>query len=377
MASIANDGFKTSDGITVNFQPWWKLGFRFSSLHLYEELGGKVANGTMELMFDGSSNSLNALTDQKTGTLTISDEDGSTLVIPVFVIDLSHDNNYATISFVCLPSVDFINLDITTIWEKPIKEVIEALYPGKIDIRKDCESDIQNDPIYYQNKETNQEICSRLCYSYKKDCIFAYGLEGLLLKDTMGNKSSWGKVEPHIHIRVDSGKVTQRESFTHHRVKPEIYKMPINLWEDSKNEVAIKDYTEYESLNLRIQAKYRDRLYMHKDFWQLDYNLKYNKSYLDSRYYQEVSVINKAIPKYRIGDVLLYDPLQYMAEEINIPWRKYLVRSNEIFLSIDSSDLVDEYGGKFGWTSKLLALEENGTIAIGSDSDPSEGVVVE
>ncbi|MBR2248329.1 MAG: hypothetical protein IJ880_15120 [Bacilli bacterium] len=378
MASISSDGFLTSGGITVNFQPWWKMGFRFTSLHLYEELGGLMANGRMELLFDGAKeDALTALTDQKTGTLTLKDEDGQILEIPIFVLNLDHDNNYATIDFVCLNSIDFMNLDITMVYDKPIKDVIKLLYPGKVDIREGCEPDIQNDPLYYQNKETNRELCTRLCYSYKKDCIFGYGLEGLLLKDTIGNKSSWNKVEPHLHIRVDTGDTMQREPFSHKRVKPDLYKLPIDLWKDTESKVAIKDYTDYESVNLKIMSKYRNRIYMHKDYYQLDYNLTYNKSYLDSKLYQEVSIISKTIPEFRLGDVLLYDPLQYMSSEIDLPWRQYLVRSNEIFLSVDNSDLVDEYGGKFGWTSKLLALEENGTIAIGSDSDPSEGIVVE
>ena len=74
MAAIQTDGFYTSHGITVNFQPWWKMGFRLTYLHLYEELGGEVASGDMELHMDGSEAALNAVRDQKDGTLTITDD---------------------------------------------------------------------------------------------------------------------------------------------------------------------------------------------------------------------------------------------------------------------------------------------------------------
>ena len=85
MASIQTDGFTTSYGITINFQPWWTMGFRLTCLHLYEELGGAVAHGDMELLMDGSKAALNAIRDQKDGTLTISDEWGQSLTIPVSI----------------------------------------------------------------------------------------------------------------------------------------------------------------------------------------------------------------------------------------------------------------------------------------------------
>ena len=128
MASIQSDGFKTSYGITINFQPWWTMGFRFTKLHLYEELGGKVAYGDMELIMDGSDKAINAIRDQKDGTITISDESGQTLVIPIAIYDINgNNNNYVSMEFLCLPKLDFAYVDKTQVWDKPIKKVIEAL----------------------------------------------------------------------------------------------------------------------------------------------------------------------------------------------------------------------------------------------------------
>lgn len=372
MASIQSDGFKTSYGITINFQPWWTMGFRFTKLHLYEELGGKIAYGEMDLIMDGSDNAINAIRDQKDGTITISDESGQTLVIPIAIYDINgNDNNYVSMEFLCLPKLDFAYIDKTQVWDKPIKKVIETLYPGKIDIRDGCEPDIQKDPLYHQNKETDQDICTRLCYSYKKDCIFSYGMEGLLIKDTMGNKSSWGKAEPHLDFRVNTMMVTQRNNFAEPATRHFIYKHPINIWTDTEGEISIKDYTDYEPVNFKNLAKYRSRFMMHKDFEQHEYNLTYNRDYQASKYVQSISVINRDIPMYRIGDVLIYHNEQKFAEGMSWSQKNYLVKSNEIFMAIDSSEDIDEYGEKFGWTSELVCLDENaGGTVIGSTSDP-------
>lgn len=380
MASIQTDGFLTNQGITVNFQPWFASGFRFTRLYLYEEIGGKVAHGEIDLEMDGSEEAINMVTKEKTGTLTLQDENGPNLTIPLFITDAIQEHNYVRMSFLCINAIDFVEVDVTTIWDKPIKKVIEALYPGKIDIRDGCEPDIQNDPLYYQNKETNKEICERLCYSYKKDCIFAFGLEGLLIKDTLGMKNSWGKDEGpdsnKLDIRVNTNETTQRDAFANPNFKRTLYQLPINLWEDTESKAAIKDYTEYEPVNFNIMAKYRERYYMHKDYYQLWYNYTYNWVYQHSKYYQEISVIHRNMPKYKIGDVLLYRNEQFTSEETKWKWKYYLVRSNEIFLSTDHSDMFDEYGQRYGWTSKLVALEENGSFAVGSDTDPAEGLTV-
>ena len=90
-----------------------------------------------------------------------------------------------------------------------------------------------------------------------------------------------------------------------------------------------------------------------------------------SQYVHSISIINRDIPKYRIGDVLIYNNVQKKATELSWDQKNYLVKSNEIFLAVDSTDYVDEYGEKFGWTSELVCLDENaGDSILGSTSDP-------
>ena len=374
--AIQTDGFKNSQGITLNFQPWFANGFRFTHFEIEESLGGQIAGGSIEMIHAGSSSALNLLENEKTGKFTLSDENGNRLEFPVIINKVDHFNNMVTLSFVCLPTMDFVNVRDTQIYETPIQETIEALYPGKVDIRPQCFSDLQIDPIYYQNEETQHDLCTRLCYSYKKDCVFSFGIEGLTLKDTCCNMSSWLKKEPHLNISIDTMLVNQRNSNQRPWEHPLIYKKPINVWEDSEVEVAIKDYTDYESLNLRVLAKMDKRFYMSTDYYQLHENLTYNRDYMTSEFFHNIIITNRDIPKYRIGDVLIVDKIQMREAGQDWPWKYYLVLKNEIFLAIDNSGYYDEDAQSFGWTSKLVALDEEGHIVLGKEQDPLEGVTV-
>lgn len=375
MASIQTDGITLSNGIHVNFQPWFASGYRFTSLHIYEELGGYLADGQIDLQIDGTGPSLDLLQNQKTGNLSISQVTGGfSYEIPVSVTNVIHHKNFVTLEFKCISLLDFAQKNQTVIWEKPIKDTIKALYPGKVDIRDGCEPDLNPDPsFYWQDHETNHSLCTKLCFAYKKDSIFSFSWEGLLIKDTMGNKSSWGKPDGHIEFRGDTSEATQDNDYARPH-QPYIYRLPINVWEDTKPEVAIKDYTKYESPNLRVIKKYDKYYYMHKDYYQMDYNMSYNSDYLRSTYFQELRIMNDSLPNYKIGDVLWYQREPIIQEQLSWPWKYYLVRSNELFIATDSSEVFDEHGAKFGFVSRILALEEDGSIAFGKDTDPMEEV---
>ena len=115
---------------------------------------------------------------------------------------------------------------------------------------------------------------------------------------------------------------------------------------------------------------------MHKDYYQMDYNMSYNSDYLRSTYFQELRIMNDSLPNYKIGDVLWYQREPIIQEQLSWPWKYYLVRSNELFIATDSSEVFDEHGAKFGFVSRILALEEDGSIAFGKDTDPMEEVSV-
>lgn len=377
------DSFKTSYGIKVTFTPWFSSGWRFTKLTLKEELGGEIASGTIDLITDRSNGALDVLKNEKKGQLKLEDDWGESLTIPVLIIDKHHTNNYLTLKFLCgITSSEFFDINKTQIHEKPIKEVIKSLYPGKVDIRPDCETDLQKDPPppYYQDQETNWNYCTKLCMAYKKDCIFTYGWEGLMVKDTFGNKNSHGQhdsvAKDQMRITVDSAHVSQRDDMRRPLLKPSLYDFPVNLWEDTEQKVAIKDYTDWEPINFRCMAKMDERYIMHKDYYQLDYNFSYNREYQESTFYNQITITNRDIPKYRIGDAVYVKNAPMIAEKSYDlwDWKWYLVKENEIFLAIDDAGYLDEDGQLFGWTSKLVAYEEDGSWKYGTENDTLEGV---
>jgi hypothetical protein len=61
------------------------------------------------------------------------------------------------------------------------------------------------------------------------------------------------------------------------------------------------------------------------------------------------------MPHYKLGDVVIYDRAN---QEKNIPWKNYLVTSNELFYSIDGNRKMDSDGFRFSWRTNLYGLEE-------------------
>lgn len=363
--------YVNQNGVGVDFDPWFKKGLRFTSLHMYEELGGTIAFGSMELLHDGSEQALELVDKERTGTITIDKKDGGWVYeIPIFITKLSSFRNVVSIEFICSPIKDFWSVPMQEVWEQDITSTVEALYPGKQDIR--CETDIQaSDLVFYQNKESNYDLLVNLCYAFKKDSVFAFGWEGLMIKETMGEKDSTGETEPNLKLM--SGGEFQQVSSDEYKYNPSLYHMPLNVWEDTEQKVALEDYTEKEPVNLRIIKKYNSTYAVRTPYYQLEENASYNRAYMNSDLTRTITIIDSmSMPGYKIGDVLEYSQASREKDSIGWPYKYYLVKSNELFMAIDGSDLRDENGNTYSWTSKLIALEENGTIALGNDEDPTD-----
>lgn len=368
----------TSHNISVDFNPWFGTGpdtgghFRFTKIHIYEELGGKIAFGSMDMETDVHPDALEMIQTERTGTITIADEgDGLIYKIPVFITQISFRGNLVSIQFLCIQDKNFLTKKTTEVLKKDIGSTIQALYPGNIDLR--CDSDIQGSPWFYQNKETAYDLLVKLCYSYKKDSIFSLGFEGLMLKETFGQSNSRGNAEPDdiMKIRSDS-QFTQASGFKN-TYYHNLYKLPLNVWEDKKGEASGKDYTDLEMIVPRVLYKNGNSGIIHKDYYQLLENLTYNMAYQQSEYFSEIIIKDyNTIPGYKIGDVLEYYKQSMTHDNLVWPYKYYLVKSNELFLAIDGSEFVNPEGAKFCWTSRLVGMQEDGKIALGTDNDPRD-----
>lgn len=65
------------------------------------------------------------------------------------------------------------------------------------------------------------------------------------------------------------------------------------------------------------------------------------------------------MPKYKLGDILKYKRGEQKTE---LPFKLFLVRSNELFMAIEDSSSVGPDGESFSWTSLLSGVEEKEEI---------------
>lgn len=347
----------------IDFDPWFKKGYRMSCLHLYEEIG-ELATGWMDLELCGNADSLSILNTQYTGKLTIEVDGGNVYNIDVFITDRKYFKNNLSINFVCIKDPTFIR-DHLIEAHTDITGTIQKLYPGNQDIR--CETDIQDTEMkFYQSHQTNKEFLSDLCLAFKKESIFAFGWEGLLIKEIIG-KDSQGNQEPKLFTTGDA-------SFEHKGgykeiYDPNLYNLSYNPWEDTEAKHIPKDYTEQEAENIRAVTKYKQTYYMNTPYVQVLENREYNKMYYGSNF-QVFNIVDQMFPKYKLGDVIGYKRNEQTSS--NSPtWlnKWYLVRSNELFVSSDKSNKVDARGLKFSFLTSLVALEKDGSFALGKDID--------
>lgn len=348
--------YTNSYKVTIDFLPWFEEGYYFTRLHMYEELGGKISGGTIELEHNGSEKALKLITDQYTGQLSIEQDGGNIYDISVFITNKRFYNNFVTLEFVCISDKKFFTDTISTEWTD-IGGAIESLYPGPKDIR--CESDINNGVKIFQNSESNYSLCTKLAYSFKHSTIFAYGFSGLLLKEIVGIDSG-GNKEPYYEIN-SKVEIHQIDSYTSTYNK-RLYYLPLNPWEENE----VQDYTELQGKNLRTGMFYNDYQIVGKDYEQMMNNYWFNKRYMESDLYTAMRVVDLNIPVYRLGDVLKYKADE---KDLKLPFDLYLVRSNELFFAKEGSSVVDANGLSFSWTSKFIGIQQDGSIL--PESDPT------
>lgn len=348
--------YTNSYSVTIDLKPWLDSGFVFTKLHITEELGGKISGGTIDLDHDGSSKALELITEQYTGQLIIEKDRGYIYNIDIFITSKRFYKNSLSLEFVCIKDKKFFTELVTAEWSD-ITTALNSLYPGNIDLR--CESDVNNDLKLFQNTETNYDFCKKLAYSFKKNTIFSFGWEGFMLKELMGKYDSQGNVEPKMEIKnlVDIFPIDSYNLMYNKR----IYHESFNPWEP--------DYTDLVAEHNKSIKFYDSYLVVGTDYYRLIENYWNNIKYMQTDLFTSFRAVISDIPNYKIGDVIKYD---WSDEESQLPFRLFLVKSNELFLSIDGSNLIGPEGLNFSWTTKLVGLEEKGsTLPI---EDPTNNI---
>lgn len=346
---------KNTYNISVKLTPWGEKGYQVVSLHLFECLGGDIAHGELELWYPNDNEAEKLITDQQTGELELKDtkENGLTFKIPIFIDSRRFFKNILRLKVTCISDKSFM-VDRISTKHDDIGSAIKSLYPGEVDIR--TKSDINNNIPIYQMDETNYSLCKRLAYSFKKNSIFAFGIEGFMLKETIGT-NSLGKDENSYDMEfkgmLDMDN-TEMYKLNYNRL---LNTTPFNPWEDTDNSATGNDYTDLQPVNCRSLINYTSYSIMGKDYYQLSENYQYNYNFLNSDYYASFTITGVDMPTYKIGDVLTYKRAdQKTSYPTNLT--KYLVASNEIFFSQNGASTRGPHGKQFEWTSKLLGIKE-------------------
>jgi hypothetical protein len=300
------------------------------------------------------------ITDQNTGTISIVHEkkDGLSYEFDIWITEREYYENFLKIKFACIKNLDFFTKRITTTHQGGIKDIIESLYPGTSDFR--IESSITDDIVFYQSCETNYETCKKLCYAFKDKSIFAFGFDGLLIKDLRGLKDHKGNDESQDDPKSRLTLETDRLS-----VQTQTYKLKYNkylnhesfsAWEDTEDkESTTENYSEVMSKNAKVIMNYKEYRVMGKTSADLISNAWNNKSVMESKGYTSLRIVQPDIPHYKLGDVVLYERA---LQERSLPWKNYLIASNELFYSTDGNKIMDPNGFRFSWTSHLYGLED-------------------
>jgi len=343
-----------SNKVSLEFKPWTDLEYRITRLQIIEQLGGEIPNGEIDMILGNDEESEKLITEQNTGIISIVDEKkyGITYNIDIYITEREYYENLLKLKFVCTKNLEFFTKRITTVHQGGIKDTITSIFPGTSDIR--IEPSGNDNTILYQNCETNYEMCKRLCYSYKNKSVFAFGWDGLLVKDLCGDFDHEGNEEPCLKLETDRLSV-QTQTYNL-RYNKHVNYTSFSAWENQEESTTGNtDFTQVMSKNAKVMMNYKGYQVLGIDSAEMIGNAWNNVDQMGFDGFSSVKIVQPDMPHYKLGDVVIYDRALQLK---SLPWKNYLITSNELFFSMDENKKVDENGLRFSWTSNLYGLEE-------------------
>lgn len=356
----------SNTGNTVEILPWMDKGFKLISLDCKESIGGKEACGRVEMVYipDREDNNSKMITDESEVTIKLGTvKSGVRLIIKGIITDRSYLKNLFTFEFSCFPRLDFWTHRGTLV-STNIKDAIINLWGDKktIDFRG-TESDLPDGIVFSQASKYDYNYLQVLCESYKKNTIFAFGLEGLLIKDLVGIDSANNK-EPNWVIMGNTPDAIQDLGIEEDRFEltydPKLYMSPEDPWGDEEDSVKSKYWgvTTFDN-TYRLTGKDESLLRENK-FW----NDKIYNSYMYNQIRLKHTV---SLQMYRLGDVVKY----YRAgEKDKIPWKTYIISGIRYHYRVEPSPGTNANPEEFPFSLDytLHCIEEDGEIM--STKDP-------
>ena len=367
---------KNSSQVGIEFKPWTENHlFRVTRLQLSEQLEGEAPRGEIDMFYEGSDKAMSLITEQNTGTIDIITEKDighSYKGIDIYITERKFFGNFLYIKFLVTKDIKFFTERITTYYPKdmPLYKKIQATFPGPSGgisptdrIRIDYDVP---DILLYQNNETNYEFNKRLCLSYKKDSIFAYGWEGLLIKDLMGVADHLGNTEPDEQLKLESNRLTLHSDTYNLKYNKRTNHEPYNPWSAPNDSTTKTDFSSMESKYLRTVMNYGEYkitgIFENINTEPYLQNAWHNRRLLHNGGYTYFEVNLTDIPNFKLGDVIIYNQRAEQhtsdSKKEKIPWKHYLVTSNELFYTIDATRSTNKDDFKFAWTTRLMGLED-------------------
>lgn len=365
--------FQNNNGLSVEIQPFMGP-FRFLKLKLHETIGGPIAGGSAQFEFPNDEKCTDLIEDTYYITITLEQGEGIVYNIDALITSKRVQENILAIEFLCIKDVSFIDETLSLNFTD-IDEALNYSYQGSKDLR--CESDISNKLPIVQFQETSYDFCKRIALSYKYDSLFAFGLEGFMIKDTVGT-DSFGSSEPNIKVIAGTGSVMQ-EQFVKSNLNPQYYKKPFDSWNETMDgeEINENNKTEHGQDQYSIQSTNAagiisfDRYsIVHKNVLDLKRNADYNRRYYDSSYYSNLSIChNDRMPNFKLGDIVEYKNI--LEVDIKNPNKLYIVYENNILITADST-VGHEKGKGFSWKTLLKGIEDGSGNILNQSENPSK-----
>ena len=365
--------FQNNNGCSVEILPFMGP-FRFLKLKLHESIGGPIASGSAQFEFPSDEKCTDLIEDTYYITIRLEQNKGIIYNIDALITSKRIQENMLSIEFLCIKDVSFIDETLSLNFTD-IDEALDYSYQGPKDLR--CESDLSNNLPIVQFQETSYDFCKRIALSYKYDSLFAFGLEGFMIKDTIGT-DSFGSGEPNIKVVAGTGSVMQ-EQFTKSNLNPQYYKKPFDSWNETMEGEEINDSNKTEhgqdeysiqSTNAVAIVSFDRYSIVHKDILQLKKNADYNRRYYNSSYYSNLSIChNDRMPNFKLGDIVKYENV--LEKDIKNPNKLYIVYENDILITSDST-IGHENGKGFAWKTLLKGIEDGRGNILNQLENPSK-----
>jgi hypothetical protein len=368
--------FQNNNGCIVEINPFMDYSFRFTKLKLHEAIGGPIASGSAVFEFPCDQKCTDLIEDTYYIKIGIQQEKGIVYNIDALITSKMIIDNQLSIEFMCIKDVSFIDETLSLNFTD-INEALDYSYQGPRDLR--CESDLANNMPIVQFQETSYDFCKRMAQSFKYNSLFAFGLEGFMIKDTVGI-NSFGVSDSPCTIKVTAGTGSiMQEQLTKSNLNPQYYKKPFDSWNETMegDEINESNKTEHGQDEYSIQSSVASAIInfnkysiVHKDIFSLKKNFDFNSRYYNSSYYSNLAIChNDSLPNFKLGDIIEYENL--MEKDIKNPFKFYIVYENDILITSDSTS-GHENGKGFAWKTLLKGIESGNGEILSQTNNPSK-----